>query len=392
MDAPPAASSQVKDMLAKLVGFDTTSRNSNLQLIDFVEDYLAGFGIASRRVFSDEKDKANLFATIGPADAAGGVVLSGHTDVVPVDGQDWRTDPFDLAEAGGRLWGRGTCDMKGFIAVALALVPEFRALDLKRPIHLAFSYDEEVGCLGAPRLIEAMTASLPPCHAVIVGEPTDMKAVGAHRGIAAYETVITGRPAHSSQPQEGANAIEAAARLVGYLTARQAEMRDNPSPIETEFSPPFATVNVGMIEGGTATNIIAERCSFRWGVRSATGGAGEELRAGLDDFAAGEILPAMRAVAPEADVQTSFVAGTPPLEMDAASAAAELVRTLTGQNELGSVAFAAEAGLFAEAGVPAVIMGPGSILQAHKADEFVELSQLDECAGFLRKLADWCAG
>ena len=160
MDTPADASSQVKDMLAKLVGFDTTSRNSNLQLIDFVEDYLAGFGIASRRVFSDEKDKANLFATIGPRDAAGGVVLSGHTDVVPVDGQDWRTDPFGLAEAGGRLWGRGTCDMKGFIAVALALVPEFRALDLKRPIHLAFSYDEEVGCLGAPRLIEAMTASL----------------------------------------------------------------------------------------------------------------------------------------------------------------------------------------------------------------------------------------
>ncbi len=392
MDAPAAASSQVKDMLAKLVGFDTTSRNSNLRLIDFVEDYLAGFGIASRRVFSDEKDKANLFATIGPADAAGGVVLSGHTDVVPVDGQDWHTDPFDLAEAGGRLWGRGTCDMKGFIAVALALVPEFGALDLKRPIHLAFSYDEEVGCLGAPRLIEAMTASLPPCHAVIVGEPTDMKAVGAHRGIAAYETVVTGRPAHSSQPQEGVNAIEAAARLIGYLTARQTEMRDNPSPIEAEFSPPFATVNVGMIEGGTATNIIAERCSFRWGVRSATGGAGEELRAGLGAFASDEVLPAMRAVAPEADVQTSLAAGTPPLVMDGGSAAAELVRTLTGQNELGSVAFAAEAGQFAEAGIPAVIMGPGSILQAHKADEFVELSQLDECAGFLRKLADWCAG
>ena len=392
MDAPAAASSRVKDMLAKLVGFDTTSRNSNLRLIDFVEDYLAGFDIASRRVFSDEKDKANLFATIGPADAAGGVVLSGHTDVVPVDGQDWHTDPFDLAEADGRLWGRGTCDMKGFIAVALVLVPEFRALDLKRPIHLAFSYDEEVGCLGAPRLIEAMTASLPPCHAVIVGEPTDMKAVGAHRGIAAYETVITGRPAHSSQPQEGANAIEAAARLIGYLTARQAEMRDNPSPIEAEFSPPFATVNVGMIEGGTATNIIAERCGFRWGVRSATGGAGEELRAGLGAFAADEILPAMRAVAPEADVQTSFVVGTPPLVMDDGSAAAELVRMLTGQNELGSVAFAAEAGQFAEAGIPAVIMGPGSILQAHKADEFVELSQLDECVGFLRKLADWCAG
>lgn len=392
MDAPAAASSQVKDMLAKLVGFDTTSRNSNLRLIDFVEDYLAGFGIASRRVFSDEKDKANLFATIGPADAAGGVVLSGHTDVVPVDGQDWHTDPFDLAEAGGRLWGRGTCDMKGFIAVALALVPEFGALDLKRPIHLAFSYDEEVGCLGAPRLIEAMTASLPPCHAVIVGEPTDMKAVGAHRGIAAYETVVTGRPAHSSQPQEGANAIEATARLIGYLTARQTEMRDNPSPIEAEFSPPFATVNVGMIEGGTATNIIAEHCSFRWGVRSATGGAGEELRAGLGAFAADEVLPAMRAAAPEADVQTSLAAGTPPLVMDGGSAAAELVRTLTGQNELGSVAFAAEAGQFAEAGIPAVIMGPGSILQAHKADEFVELSQLDECAGFLRKLANWCAG
>ena len=219
-----------------------------------------------------------------------------------------------------------------------------------------------------------------------------MKAVGAHRGIAAYETVITGRPAHSSQPQEGANAIEAAARLIGYLTARQAEMRDNPSPIEAEFSPPFATVNVGMIEGGTATNIIAEHCGFRWGVRSATGGAGEELRAGLDAFAADEILPASGGWRPRPMFRRPLSPARRRWRWTAVRAAAELVRTLTGQNELGSVAFAAEAGQFAEAGIPAVIMGPGSILQAHKADEFVELSQLDECTGFLRKLAKWCAG
>ncbi len=384
-----AEAGTAKDMLAHLVGFDTVSRNSNLGLIDFIAAYLEDFGIASRRVMSDEGDKANLLATIGP-DGPGGVVLSGHTDVVPVDGQDWTTDPFTLDERDGRFYGRGTCDMKGFIAAVLALVPEFQAAGLKRPLHLAFSYDEEVGCLGAPRLIETITGSLPPCHAVIVGEPTDMKAVGAHRGVGVYQTTVTGRPAHSSQPGEGVSAIDAAVRLISYFNDKVAAFKANPSPIETEFDPPHVTANVGTIDGGTAANILAGKCSFTWGVRAAVSGTGEELRASLDEFAGNDVLPEMRAIAPEAKVVTEFQRGIPALEKDETSAAAKLAYHLTGSNELGSVAFGAEAGLFADAGIPAVIIGPGSIRQAHKADEFLEIAQLDACTDFLRRLTAWC--
>ncbi len=377
-------------MIAALIGFDTTSAKSNLELIDFVEHYLRGHGVASRRSASDDGTKANLFATLGP-EVAGGVVLSGHTDVVPVAGQAWDSDPFELVQRDGRLYGRGAADMKSFLAVALALVPEFLAQSLTRPIHLALSYDEEVGCLGVGRMIADVQANLPPPAAVIIGEPTSMRIANAHKGCYVQRTRVTGKEAHSSQPQRGGSAILAAGELLHFLGRLARERRDAADP-ESRFEPPHTTFNIGVIEGGSALNIIPRDCAFTWEFRPLPGEDPEEPLARLDDFAQDQVLPELRRFAPEAGVVTERLAGVPPLEVEADGVAEALLRRLTGLNDTIAVSFGTEGGLFQEAGFSTVVCGPGSIDQAHQPNEFVDLAQVEACTTLLRKLGGWATG
>ena len=255
------------EMIEKLVSFDTVSRNSNLEMIGYINDYLKGFGVQSHLVESDDRQKTNLYATVGPM-IEGGVVLSGHTDVVPVDGQPWNSDPFSVVERDGKLYGRGTCDMKSFYAIALALLPEMNKL--KKPIHFALSYDEEVGCQGAPRMIRQIANTLPRPDAVIIGEPTEMKVVTAHKGITGVHTVVTGHEAHSSQTHRGVSAVMTAANLIHWLD-QQAHKRREHGPHDSEFEPPYTTIHVGTIQGGTAINIISRHCEFGWDVRHIPG-------------------------------------------------------------------------------------------------------------------------
>lgn len=374
-------------MIERLVAFDTTSRNSNLALIEDVRAYLAGHGVTARLTYDDGGAKANLWATIGP-EVAGGVVLSGHTDVVPVDGQRWSSDPFAVDRRDGRLYGRGTCDMKGFLAAALALVPEMVSARLSVPIHLALSYDEEVGCLGVRGIIKDVTGNLPRPRAVIVGEPTSMQLIGGNKGTRVYDTVITGAPAHSSHPAQGANAIVAAARLVGFLEELGREFAAGADPL-SPFDPPCSTFNVGVIHGGTAHNIVAESCHLTWSVRLVPTDDADAIEARIRRFCLDELDPALKAKAAGGGVATELVTDVPGLAQDETSAAEALVRHLTGLNASGVVAYGTEAGLFQRAGIPAVIFGPGSIDQAHKADEYVAVDQIAECADFIGRLTEW---
>ncbi len=384
-----------EEMLARLVAFDTTSHLSNLELIDFVAGYLAGHGVESTLVHSDDRTKANLIATVGPA-KPGGVVLSGHTDVVPVTGQAWDTDPFTVVRRDARLYGRGTADMKGFIACALAAVPGFLARPLTVPIHLAFSYDEEVGCLGARPLLERLVAEKPPPLLAIIGEPSGMKVANAHRGVTKFATTVTGRPGHSSDPAKGVNAIEYAALCIAFLGRLAADMRACAAPEGTEdFDPAYSTINVGTIDGGQAVNIIAGACRFTWDCRVMPGTDGTEAKRRLDAYAAEELLPRMRAAGAGADVGadvgivTEATGSVPPLVPEPGSPAEALLLALTGQNACTTTPFGSEAGLFQQSGIPAVICGPGSVAQAHQPNEFVTVAQLDECAELLGKVADW---
>jgi len=374
---------RTRDVIARLVGFDTVSRHSNMALIDWVRDYLAGFGIESRLVPNADGSKANLYATIGPM-AAGGVVLSGHTDVVPVDGQAWDTDPFVLVERDGRLYGRGTADMKSFSAIALALVPEMLAANLKRPIHLALSYDEEVGCFGAPFMIRELVRELPPPDAVIVGEPTSMGVVLAHKGCYAIRTTVTGHEVHSSQVNRGVSAVMTAARLATFVADMMAENAANADPA-SPFDPPYTTLHVGTIQGGTALNIMAKRCEFLWDIRTVTG---DDWRRYVERFQSycDTLLPAMKAVSPECDIVTEVLAGAPDLAPEPEGRAALLCHALTGRNDTAVVAYGAEAGQFQEAGFSTVMCGPGSIDQAHQANEFIDIAQVTACERFMRDL------
>ncbi len=385
----PAKRFTPRKMAERLVGFDTTSAKSNLDLIDFVEGYLHGHGVPARRTVDATGRKANLFATLGP-EAAGGVVLSGHTDVVPVEGQPWTSDPFVAVERNSRLYGRGTADMKSFLAVALALVPEALAAGLKVPLHLALSYDEEVGCLGVGDLIADVKAHLPPPRIVVVGEPTNMQLINANKGIAGFETRITGKEAHSSQPHRAANAIIAAAKLIGFL-ASLAEEKRQAGPKDGRFEPPYTTLNVGTVSGGNALNIVPRHARFAWEFRLVPGDDGDAIVTRFRRFAEQEVLPDLRRAAPEADIETKALAQVPPLTPEPDSAAEALVRRLTGANRAETVCFATEGGLFQEAGFSTVICGPGSIDQAHQPDEFIELAQIEACEAFLRKLIAWAA-
>lgn len=373
-------------MLERLVSFDTTSRGSNLALISFVEDYLAGHGVASRRVPNAQGNKANLFASIGP-DVEGGVVLSGHTDVVPVDGQPWTSDPWTLTRKGERLFGRGTCDMKGFLALALAALPEFKGAPLKTPIHLAFSYDEEVGCLGAPDLIAAIAAAVPAPRAVIVGEPTDMEAVCGHKGIASFRVTVMGREAHSSLPHHGVSANMAAIRLLSSLVALSQQLERTADPA-SRFDPKWATLTVGQINGGTAVNILARQCVFLFDLRTPPGM--EPLEILKPFFAEVEAMDAeLKARATEAGAKIEVRAITPGLAPEDNGEAEAFARRLAGDNGPPRVvSYAAEAGQFQRAGFSTVICGPGSIEQAHQPDEYVEIAQMERGAAFMVRLAE----
>ena len=372
----------VRELIARLVAFETVSRNSNLALTDFIRDYLDGFGIRSSLVTNEAGNKANLYATIGPL-VPGGVVLSGHTDVVPVDGQPWSSEPFTLVEREGRLYGRGTCDMKSFCAIVLALAPEMGKL--QKPIHLAFSYDEEVGCQGAPSLIRALLENVPRPMAVIVGEPTNMQLVTAHKGITALKTSVIGHEAHSSQTHRGVSAVITSARLITFLDDL-ARRRQEVRPRDPGFEPDFTTVHVGVIRGGTAVNIISRHCEFIWDIRNIPGDEPQDLLAQFQTFCRQKVEPAMRAIAPETGIQTEIFASAPALRHEPDSVAARLVKTLLGNEATYKVPYAAEAGQFQEAGLPAVICGPGSIDQAHQPDEYITLQQVEAGMQFIRRL------
>lgn len=363
--APAAAPDRYtpKQMLAKLVSFNTVSDQSNLDLISFVESYLAKYGVSSVRVPDAMGTKASLFATIGPQ-VDGGIVLSAHTDVVPVEGQAWFGDLFSAWEQDGRLYGRGTADMKGFAATVLAKVPDFLAADLRKPIHIALSYDEEVGCFGAPPLIEAMLTDGPRPAAVIVGEPTNMKAVTGHKGIAVLKTVVTGHPVHSSQLHRGVSAISVAARLISWLDEQTAANKAAADP-DCPFEPPYSTLHCGTISGGKAHNITAQTCEFTTDIRVLPSEDLDNWISAYRDFAAA-VLPDMQAVSPDCAIDIQVLAKVPGLAEEDGGAAEELVRQVTGDN-----------------GRHVVVCGPGSIDQAHQPDEFVELSELDRCAEFL---------
>ena len=378
------------EMLRRLVAFDTTSRNSNLALIEYVQKYLEGHGVASKLVPSDDGKKANLFATVGPS-VKDGIVLSGHTDVVPVDGQPWVTDPWTLTlKDDGKYYGRGTCDMKAFYAIGLAMVPEFQKARLKKPIHFALSYDEEVGCIGAHALAQRMAGEIPKPRAIIIGEPTMMTVVHAHKGAQVYVTKFTGFEAHSSMTHLGVSAIHFAGEFVHYLNTVGDELEAK-APKNSEFMPPMATFNVGTIVGGTAGNILARECEVLWGYRELPSEPIDKLGKQAIEWLETVLLPKMKAKHPAAAIGTVLRSSTPAFSPQGNDEAKALAANWSGSNTVGSVVYGTEAGIFSKTlGVPTVVCGPGDIAQAHQPNEFILASQIDACQGFMHRMLDWC--
>jgi len=375
-------------MLERLVSFDTTSRHCNLEMISFIEEYLQSHDIRSQRFDHVPGCKTNLFATIGPA--IGGIALSGHTDVVPVDGQPWSTDPFRLTARGNRLYGRGACDMKGFIAAALSLIPQFKAQPLLTPIHLAFSCDEEIGCRGVKPMLEGIRTAGPLPRVAIVGEPTSMRMIDAHKGSVTLVTEVTGAEAHSSDPMRGVNAITFAARLIGDLESQAAKLRSRKNN-SGRFSPPYSTLHVGLVSGGTVKNVVPRTCKITWEVRPLPGTNDmSEVRQQLAE-AEHRLELEMQAMAPGAGIKTTVINEVPGLEPMVESPVKRAILHLARSSETATASFATEAGLFQAAGVPALVCGPGNIEQAHRADEFIEREQLDRCVRFMMDLSDYCA-
>jgi acetylornithine deacetylase len=378
--------STVKALLARLVGFDTTSSNSNIPLIEFVEAYLAGHGVASRRVATEDGLKSSLFATIGTGDGAG-IALSGHTDVVPVAGQAWDSDPFQLVERDGKLYGRGSCDMKGYLACCLAMVPDLQARRLKVPFHIAFSYDEEVGCTGVRPMIGEFGKTLATPRMVFVGEPSKMAVVDAHKGPVRWRVELIGRAAHSSMPHYGVNAIAYAGRLIGEILRMEEELKAG--PLNPRFDPPWTSTQVTQIMGGTASNVVPVPCWFGWETRALPQFDPFVLQRRLEKFAAAVCLPEMRRVAPESGIEIRAVNHVSAYAADEVSGIVPLTLKLAGQNATLAVSYCTEAGLFQDGGAPAIICGPGDIAQAHTANEFIHIEELEKCLAFLTRLADW---
>ncbi|HEY3636242.1 MAG TPA: acetylornithine deacetylase [Caldimonas sp.] len=383
MDRPAAPSAHALEMARTLVRMNTVSRASNLELIHFVRDELARHGVTSRLTFDDEGSKANLFATIGP-DKPAGVIVSGHTDTVPWDGQDWSVDPLGAEVRDGRLWGRGSADMKGFIGVALAQVPAFLAAELPFALHFAFSYDEEVGGFGAHRLIADLRERGVRALACIVGEPTGMVPALAHKGVYRWRCCVKGHAAHSSLTPQSVNAIEVGARVIGKLTDMAERWRDGVERYEG-FDVPYTTGSVGVIEGGIADNVVPEDCRFHYEFRNLPGTDAHEMQAEVRAYAA-SLEPAMRAVSAGAGIRFETICAMPAFLARADDPAVQLARRLAEEDRTTLVAFGTEAGLFQRAGIPTVVCGPGHIAQAHQADEYVSLDQLAAAERFLLAL------
>ena len=380
-----------RELMDRLVGFPTVSRDSNLDLIDFVEEYLMDFGVTSVRVPNEDGTKAALYAHVGPQ-VDGGVVLSGHTDVVPVDGQAWDTDPFTVTEKDGKLFGRGTCDMKGFDALALSAVPLALEAGIKRPLQIALSYDEEVGCLGAPPMIDHMVAmGMPRADTVLVGEPSMMKVVTGHKGGIGYKMHFRGFEVHSSLAPTGVSAIMMAAKLIDWANEVNAEnAAKTPGPLAADFVPPYTTLHVGTIQGGTAHNITAKDCHFGFDFRIVPGEADADWQARFMAKVA-ELEAEMKAVRPEAGISAEQYFSVPGLCPEEDGAAEALVRKLTGENASNVVSYGTEAGQFQERGYSAVIWGPGDIAQAHQPNEFVSVDQFKQGEAFMRNLVNTLA-
>jgi acetylornithine deacetylase len=386
MDSSQSSLSPSVEMLRKLIAFPTVSRDSNLAVIEFIRDYLKRYDADIRLTHDDEKRKANLFATLGPRGEPG-IVLSGHTDVVPVEGQAWDTDPFVMVEKDGNLYGRGTCDMKGFIACVLALVPEFMAHGLKMPLHLAFSYDEEVGCIGVGRLIsDLQRAGIKP-KSCIVGEPTQMRPVVAHKGKKSFRCTVRGLAGHSAYSPLGVNAVEYAAEAVAFLKNLARRHRDH-GPYDRGFDIAHTTVHTGVIHGGTALNVIPHECAFDFEFRHLPGDDPDRLLHEFKDYVRTRLEPEMRAVHAASGFIIEPLSGIPVLDTGPESEVVALAQELAGNSEIGKVSFGTEGSQFQRAGIPTVVCGPGSIAQAHKPNEYVALDQIAQCDAFLRRLAD----
>ena len=377
-----------REILARLVGFDTTSTKSNLELIDFARNLLDEHGVESQLVHNDEQSRANLYATIGPDDR-GGIMLSGHTDVVPTAGQDWHSDPYRMQTGDDRLYGRGCCDMKGFIACSLAALPRLTAEPLQTPVHLAFSYDEEIGCVGAKRLVAAMSGFEIKPRLGLIGEPTSMKLVLGHKGKVSYRVTVGGLSCHSAYIDQGVNAVEYAAELIAFIRAMNDRVCER--LLDTSYSVPHTTFHVGNINGGTALNIVPRQCSFEFEIRNLPQQDLESLAHEIRHYAEDTLLPDMQSRYPHSSIDFEEISSYPGLHTDPAAAVIAYARAINPAAEIGdNASFGTEAGLFDGIGVECLVCGPGSIEQAHKPDEFVSLLQLQHCDRMLENLAQRC--
>ena len=380
----------LREMLARLIAFPSVSTSSNLDIIEFSREWLSSHGVESHIVMSPEGDKANLYATIGPR-VEGGIVLSGHTDVVPVEGQAWSSDPWTLTERNGRLYGRGTADMKGFDALVLALVPEMVRAPLKRPVHIALSYDEEIACRGAPSMVRAMSDSIPMPSAVIVGEPTRHAVVTGHKASVQLRTQVTGHAVHSSRIDQGVSAVMNAARLIAWHEDVMEENKRRADPTNP-FEPAYTTLHCGMMVGGSAANVVSSSAWFFSDIRAIPTESPQDYLSRYEAYIRDVIEPRMKAIAPETGVAVELIAEVPGLRPETDGAAERLMRRLTGDNGTHVVSYGTEAGLFQRVGWSTVVCGPGDIAQAHQPDEYIEVSEFEAGEGVLRRLiGDLCA-
>jgi len=371
-------------LLRDLIAFPTVSEMSNLDMIAYLAHVLETHG-ARVDIFHDEiGHKANLFATIGP-EVDGGIVLSGHSDVVPVAEQDWVSDPFELIEHDGHLYGRGTCDMKGFIAAATAMAPVFAEQVRDRPLHFAFTYDEEVGCFGAQALVDSLKAKGIRPGVAIIGEPTSMRIIEGHKGCYEYTTHFSGLAGHGSAPNRGVNAVEYAARYINRLLALKDALRDR-APADSRYEPPWSTINTGSVKGGVAHNVIASNASIEWEMRPVQASDAAFVKDDLRHYCQEVLLPAMRSICPDADIVTEVIGEVDGLEPAEKNEAKAILMELTGRDTAELVPFGTEAGVFQQYGMSAVVCGPGSIDQAHKPDEYIALDQLQQCIDMLARL------
>ncbi|MFT4650858.1 MAG: acetylornithine deacetylase [Flavobacteriales bacterium] len=386
---PSAKTMNSEQLLSKLIAFDTTSTTSNLELIDYIRNYLDGYSIKSLLIPNDDNTRANLYATIGPDDI-GGVMLSGHTDVVPTSGQNWNSDPYQIRSDENAFYGRGACDMKGFIACALAGVPKMVNLKLKTPIHLAFSYDEEIGCVGVKKLINAMENFEVKPRIGLIGEPTDMKMIVGHKGKAAFKVKLTGSSCHSAYISNGVNAVEYAAELVSFI--RKMNLKVQQQPLDNSYGVPHSTFHVGNISGGTALNIVPKSCQFEFEIRNLPQQQQDSLIHEVKHYANNVLLPDMKARYEHCDIQFEPIANYPALHTEAKSSVIHYTRLINPIDEIGdNVSFGTEAGLFdQQLGINSVVCGPGSIDQAHKPDEFVSRSQMQICDQMVTNLVTRC--